>query len=98
MLGWTASSLPLAPKALLFREVRAAPKEAGENRQGSTKKEFGMLLRDSAHRGRASYEQVLRLTGEALGEGEERLAREQFVELVRTAERLSRPGSDPRQP
>jgi len=58
--------------------------------------EFGMLLRNSAHRGRASYEQVLRLTGEALGEGEERRAREQFVELVRTAERLSERGYDPR--
>lgn len=57
--------------------------------------EFGMLLRNSAHRGHASYEQVLQLTRGALGEGDERLAREQFVELVRAAERLSEPGSDP---
>jgi Ca-activated chloride channel homolog len=60
--------------------------------------EFGMLLRSAAQRGNASYDQVLRLTEGALGEGKERQARAQFVELVRTARRLSSRGSNPPRP
>jgi len=51
--------------------------------------EFGMLLRGSPHRGQASYEQVLQLAQGALGDGKDRQAREQFVELVRSARRLA---------
>jgi Ca-activated chloride channel homolog len=50
--------------------------------------EFGMLLRGSPHRGKASYEQVLQLAQSSLGDGKDREAREQFVELVRSARRL----------
>ena len=45
-------------------------------------------MRESPHRGTASYDQVLQLAQSSLGDGKDRLARAQFVELVRTARRL----------
>ena len=51
--------------------------------------EFGMLLRESPHRGQANYEQVLQLAQSSLGDGKARAAREEFVELVRAARGLA---------
>jgi Ca-activated chloride channel family protein len=48
--------------------------------------EFGMLLRNSPHRGAASYDEVLELAGSA--SGDER--RREFLRLVRAAQSLSR--------
>jgi Ca-activated chloride channel family protein len=50
--------------------------------------EFGLLLRHSPHRAQASYAQVLKLAESSLGDGPDRKARAQFVELVRQARQL----------
>jgi Ca-activated chloride channel family protein len=46
--------------------------------------EFGMLLRDSEHKGAATYSQVLELAREAIGEDEFGY-RAEFIRLVETA-------------
>ncbi len=48
---------------------------------------FGMLLRDSEHKGTSSYEKVLELSGENLGDDKTGY-RKEFVELVRKAQKL----------
>ena len=60
---------------------------------------FALLLRDSEHRGSASFEQVIELARGARGEDPEGY-RGEFVGLVETARDLSRPGDDedPRRP
>lgn len=52
--------------------------------------EFGMLLRDSPHKGGASYDQVLALAGSSEAAQPEGL-RSEFFKLVRDARRLSSP-------
>jgi len=58
--------------------------------------QFGMLLRESPHRGASSYDGVLALARSALGSGKEREAREEFVILVRKARDISRSTQEPR--
>jgi Ca-activated chloride channel family protein len=67
---------------------RASDSPSGNLRFAAAVAGFGMLLRDSEHKGNASWAQVLEL-GEA-GSGEDREGyRREFLELVRTAESLS---------
>lgn len=49
---------------------------------------FGMLLRDSEHKGNATYEQVLGLA--AVGEGRDHESRAEFRKLVQAAAKLAR--------
>jgi len=49
---------------------------------------FGMLLRDSPHKGVTTYESVLELARQGLG-ADRRGYRAEFVELVRLAQQLS---------
>jgi Ca-activated chloride channel family protein len=51
--------------------------------------EFGMVLRDRAHRGDATYDEVLALAGKSLGK-DDRGHRAAFVRLVETAKTLDR--------
>jgi Ca-activated chloride channel family protein len=60
--------------------------------------EFGMLLRDSPHKGSASYENVIELARSALGTGREREARSEFVELAGVARTLQQAGPSPQTP
>jgi Ca-activated chloride channel family protein len=48
---------------------------------------FGMILRDSPHRGDTSFESVLRLAEEGLGRDENGY-RAEFIDLVRKAQAL----------
>lgn len=50
---------------------------------------FGMLLRDSEHKGEASYEKVLTLAGKSVGEDESGYRRG-FIQMVETARLLKR--------
>jgi Ca-activated chloride channel family protein len=50
--------------------------------------EFGMLLRDSEHKGDASWDQVVRMAKGAMGADHEGY-RHEFVSLVKTAQALS---------
>jgi Ca-activated chloride channel family protein len=50
---------------------------------------FGMLLRDSEHKGKASYDMVIELAKGALGRDEEGY-RHEFVRLVEKASLMSR--------
>lgn len=49
---------------------------------------FGMLLRDSEHKGSATYAQVLELARDAKGDDPEGY-RAEFVQMVETAQRLT---------
>ncbi len=49
---------------------------------------FGMLLRDSPHKGKATYDSILELAGKALGE-DPRGYRKEFLDLVSAAKKLS---------
>jgi len=51
--------------------------------------EFGMILRESQHRGSASFRQVLKIAGDSKG-WDSKGYRKEFVALVKKAERLSR--------
>jgi Ca-activated chloride channel family protein len=57
-------------------------------RFGAAVAAFGMLLRDSPHRGDATYDQVLKLAQSMSGREPDRQAREEFLELVRAARAL----------
>ena len=57
---------------------------------------FGMLLRNSPHRGQATYTSVLTDAGDALG-ADPGGYRAEFLRLVEAAQALSRPVADPRQ-
>jgi Ca-activated chloride channel family protein len=66
---------------------RAAASPSATLRFTAAVAEFGMLLRDSEHKGQASWDQVLELAGDG---GEDREGyRAEFVDLVRTAEGLT---------
>jgi hypothetical protein len=64
----------------------ADAKESDDFRFAAAVAELGMLLRDSPHKGSSSYADAARLASS--GELDER--RREFVELVRTAERLGK--------
>ena len=53
---------------------------------------FGMLLRDSPHKGQATFDQVLQLSSAVA----DTPRRREFIELVRLAQKLSSPDSEPR--
>ncbi|MFO0566739.1 MAG: VWA domain-containing protein [Polyangiaceae bacterium] len=79
--------LPQASESQLMevvvRDARSA--ESGDFRFAAAVAEFGMLLRNSPHKGRSSYADAARLAGSA--ELDER--RREFVELVKKAEGLA---------
>lgn len=68
-------------------KVRAPRQTTQAFRFSAAVASFGMLLRDSEYKGRASYDQVRRLAEGALGEDPHGHKRE-FLELVSQAERL----------
>ena len=68
-------------------DVTDAPQ--GDFRFAAAVAEFGLLLRDSQYKGRASYQQVLQLGKEALGKDPYGY-RQEFLDLVRQAEQLDR--------
>ena len=49
---------------------------------------FGMLLRDSPHKGTASYQSVLSLAREGVGSGRDQSARRELVGLIEKAQEL----------
>ncbi len=77
---------------LLQQRVKAediAEESPDENFQfASAVAEFGLLLRDSEYKARASYDQVLRRAKRAIGEDEEGY-RTEFIGLVKKAQSLS---------
>jgi Ca-activated chloride channel homolog len=76
--------------AYLLRPDLAEPN--GDLKFASAVAAFGMLLRDSEHRGNATFELVLRLAGESKDGSE---YRDEFIELVKTAKKLAKPsGTD----
>jgi Ca-activated chloride channel homolog len=87
------------PSRLLEQTLSDPPRELdGDFRFAAAVAEFGMLLRQSPHRGQASYAQVLKLAESSLGDAPDRKARAQFVELVRTARRLATASDTPARP
>ncbi|HMI91048.1 MAG TPA: YfbK domain-containing protein, partial [Polyangiales bacterium] len=67
---------------------------APDFRFGAAVAAFGMLLRDSPHRGSASYEQVLELAQSAVAAGRDQPARAEFIELVRKAWKIDQLAND----
>jgi Ca-activated chloride channel family protein len=77
-------------RELVVRDSRSAVQDASADfRFGAAVAAFGMLLRDSPHRGDATYTQVMKLAQSAAALGRDREAREELVELVRTARSLA---------
>lgn len=59
----------------------------GDLRFAAAVAEFGMLLRNSAHKGSASYDQVVQMAQQSLGE--DRFGyRAEFIELVKRAKNV----------
>jgi Ca-activated chloride channel family protein len=65
-----------------------AAQASSDLRFASAVVEFGMLLRDSEHRGDATFDQAVELARGAQGQDPSGL-RAEFVELVRTAQQLA---------
>ena len=85
---------------LLTRPLADRSAEPGDDfRFASAVASFAMLLRDSEHRGNATFDRVLALARGARGADSEGY-RAEFVTLVETARDLSQPGDDeePRRP
>jgi Ca-activated chloride channel family protein len=61
---------------------------SGDLRFAAAVAAFGMLLRDSPHRGDASWDRVLAMAGDVRG-ARDRANREEFLALVRTARELA---------
>ncbi len=79
---------------LLTRSLADRGAEPGDNfRFASAVASFAMLLRDSEHRGSATFDRVIALARGARGADPEGY-RAEFVTLVETARDLSRPGDD----
>jgi Ca-activated chloride channel family protein len=77
---------------LLDRVVRSETADpSADFRFAAAVAEFGMLLRDSEHKGRSSYADVLSRARSARGEDEEGY-RTEFVRLVEMAATLARHG------
>lgn len=67
------------------QDITAAPEDF---RMATAVADFGLLLRNSAHKGNASWEQVLQLAGSARGADEEGY-RAEFIQLVKKAQLIS---------
>ncbi|ACU58694.1 vWA domain-containing protein [Chitinophaga pinensis] len=67
------------------QDISAAPEDF---RMATAVADFGLLLRNSEHKGNASYEQVLKLAGNARGTDEEGY-RAEFIQLVKKAQLIS---------
>jgi len=72
----------------LCRLTRAGAKARGHAPLASAVAEFGLLLRDSRYKGRASFESVLQRAEAARGSDREGY-RGEFLQLVRKAEALT---------
>jgi Ca-activated chloride channel homolog len=82
-------------RELVVRDSRMKVQNApADFRFGAAVTAFGMLLRDSPHRGQASFQQVLELAQPARGNGRDREARDELIELVRRARTLAADASD----
>ncbi|SFN96183.1 Ca-activated chloride channel family protein [Chitinophaga sp. YR627] len=81
------SSSQLISQVLRWKQqdISAAPEDF---RMATAVADFGLLLRNSEHKGNASYEQVLKLAGNARGTDEEGY-RAEFIQLVKKAQLIS---------
>ena len=83
---------------LLTRPLADRAAEPGDDfRFASAVASFAMLLRDSEHRGNATFDRVIALARGARGADPEGY-RAEFVTLVETARDLSQPGDDDEEP
>lgn len=82
-----ASSSQLITQVLRWKQqdITQAPEDF---RMATAVADFGLLLRNSEHKGSASWEQVLKLAGNARGTDEEGY-RAEFIQLVKKAQLLS---------
>lgn len=67
------------------QDISQAPEDF---RMAAAVADFGLLLRNSEHKGNATYEQVLKLAGNARGKDEEGY-RAEFIQLVKKAQLIS---------
>lgn len=67
------------------QDISQAPEDF---RMAAAVADFGLLLRNSEHKGNATYEQVLNLAGNARGKDEEGY-RAEFIQLVKKAQLIS---------
>ncbi len=75
---------------LLELAVRDTPQRMSPDfRFAAAVAEFGMLLRESPYKGTSSYAGLLELAQASLGDGRDREARGEFLELVRKARALA---------
>ena len=83
----TDSSSQLISQVLRWKQqdISAAPEDF---RMATAVADFGLLLRNSEHKGSATYEQVLKLAGNARGTDEEGY-RAEFIQLVKKAQLIS---------
>jgi Ca-activated chloride channel family protein len=82
-----ASSSQLITKVLYWKhqDIAQAPEDF---RMATAVADFGLLLRNSEHKGNASWDQVLKLAGNARGTDEEGY-RSEFLQLVKKAQLIS---------
>ncbi|PSL35989.1 vWA domain-containing protein [Chitinophaga ginsengisoli] len=82
-----ASTSQLITQVLHWKQqdITAAPEDF---RMATAVADFGLLLRNSEHKGNASWEQVLKLAGNARGTDEEGY-RAEFIQLVKKAQLIS---------
>lgn len=83
----TASTSQLITQVLRWKQqdITQAPEDF---RMATAVADFGLLLRNSEHKGNASWDQVLKLAGNARGTDEEGY-RAEFIQLVKKAQLLS---------
>ncbi|MCF6402344.1 von Willebrand factor type A domain-containing protein [Chitinophaga filiformis] len=82
-----ASTSQLITQVLRWKnqDITAAPEDF---RMATAVADFGLLLRNSEHKGNASWDQVLKLAGNARGTDEEGY-RAEFIQLVKKAQLIS---------
>ncbi|SHN42903.1 von Willebrand factor type A domain-containing protein [Chitinophaga sp. CF418] len=82
-----ASTSQLITQVLYWKQqdITAAPEDF---RMATAVADFGLLLRNSEHKGNATWDQVLKLAGNARGTDEEGY-RAEFIQLVKKAQLLS---------
>ncbi|MBW8686544.1 YfbK domain-containing protein [Chitinophaga rhizophila] len=82
-----SSKSQLVTQVLLWKQqdIKDAPEDF---RMATAVADFGLLLRNSEHKGKATYEQVLKIAGSARGSDEEGY-RAEFIQLVKKAQLIS---------